>query len=81
MGQKFTCVRAKLLQTFPTLCDPTDCTLPGSHVHAILPWEKYKSGFPCPPPGDLPDPGIESTSLMSPALGRWFFTSSTTWED
>ena len=27
--------------------------------------QKYWSGLPCPPPGDLPDPGIE---LMSPAL-------------
>ena len=26
------------------------------------------SGLPCPPPGDLPDPGIELTSLRSPAL-------------
>ena len=31
------------------------------------------SEFPCPPPGDLPDPGIEPESLMSPALtGRFF---------
>ena len=27
------------------------------------------SGLPCPPPGNLPDPGIEPTSLMSPASG------------
>ena len=26
------------------------------------------TGLPCPPPGDLPDPGTEPTSLMSPAL-------------
>jgi len=26
-------------------------------------------GLPCPPPGDLSDPGIEPVSLMSPALG------------
>ena len=30
----------------------------------------------CPPPGDLPDPGIEPTSLMSPALSSRFFTTS-----
>ena len=29
--------------------------------------------------GDLPDPGIEPTSLMSPALAGGFFTTSTTW--
>ena len=32
------------------------------------------SGGPCPPPGDLPDPGIEPLSLMSPALAGGFFT-------
>ena len=30
--------------------------------------EEYGDGLPCPPPGDLPDPGIEPVSLMSPAL-------------
>ena len=39
------------------------------------------SGLPCPPPRDLPDPGIEPTSLTSPILaGRFFFTTSATWE-
>ena len=42
--------------------------------------QEYWSGWPCPPPGDLPDPGIEPTSLMSSALAGRFFTSSTTWE-
>ena len=42
-------------------------------------WE-YLSGFSCPPPGDLPDPGIELTSLMSPASVGRFFTTSATWE-
>ena len=44
--------------------------------------QEYWSGWPCPPPGDLPDPGIEARSLLSPALtlaGR-FFTTSATWE-
>ena len=31
--------------------------------------QEYWSGLPCPPPGDLPDPGIEPASLRSPALG------------
>ena len=30
--------------------------------------QEYQSGLPCPYPGDLPDPGIEPTSLMSLAL-------------
>ena len=32
--------------------------------------QEYWSGLPCPPPGDLPDQGIEAASLMSPSLGR-----------
>ena len=36
----------------------------------------YGSGLPCPPPGDLPDTGMEPVSLMSPALvGRIFTTA------
>ena len=42
--------------------------------------QEYWSGFSCPPPGDLPDPGIEPKSLMSPALAGRFFTTSTTQE-
>ena len=30
--------------------------------------QKYWSGLPCPPSGDLPDPGIEPVSLVYPAL-------------
>ena len=33
-------------------------------------------GWPCPPPGDLPDPGIEPLSLTSPALAGGVFTTS-----
>ena len=42
--------------------------------------QEYWSGLPCPPPGDLPDPGIKSTSLMSPALAGGFLTTSVSWE-
>ena len=38
------------------------------------------SRLPCPPPGDLPDPGTEPTTLKSPALAGKLFTTSTTWE-
>ena len=40
--------------------------------------QEYLSGVPFPPPGDLPDPGIKPTSLMSPALASRFFTTLTT---
>ena len=33
-----------------------------------------------PPPGDLPNPGIKPTSLVSPALVDGFFTTRATWE-
>ena len=33
-----------------------------------FPRPEYWSGVPFPTPGDLPNPGIESTSLVSPAL-------------
>ena len=39
--------------------------------------QEYESGLPCPPPGDLPDPGIEPMSL---ALAGKLFTTGTTGE-
>ena len=70
-----TCICAQPFQSRPTLHDPRDCSPSGFSVHGIL-W----NGLPCPPPGDLPDPGIEPESLMSPALEGGFLTTSTTWE-
>ena len=37
--------------------------------------QEYWSGLPCPSPGDLPGPGIEPVSLISPALAGRFFTT------
>ena len=42
--------------------------------------QEYWNKLPFPPPGDLPDPGIEPTSLSSPALAGRFFYHCTTWE-
>ena len=42
--------------------------------------QEYLSRLPFPPPGNLPNPGIEPKFLMSPALAGRFFTTSTTWE-
>ena len=64
----------------PTLCNPMDYSPPSSSVHRDSPGKEYFSGLPCLPPGDLPDSGIELTSLMSLAFGGRFFTTSTTWE-
>ena len=42
--------------------------------------QEHWSGLPCPPPGDLPNPGIKPKSLMSPAWADGYFTTSDTWE-
>ena len=43
-----------------------------------FPRQEYWSGLSFPPPGDLPDPGFEPVSLMSPALAGRLFTASAT---
>ena len=52
---------SEIAQSCLTLCEPMDCSLPGSSIHKIL-REEYWSGVPFPSPRDLPDPGI----------GPWF---------
>ena len=47
---------------------------PGFSVHGIFQQESW-SGLPFPSPGDLPNPGIKSASLASPALAGGFFTA------
>ena len=42
--------------------------------------QEYWSGLTCPPLEDLPDPGIEPESLVSPALAGRFFATSASWE-
>ena len=66
-----------------------------SHVRLfVIPWtvawqtplsvvffkQEYRSGLPCPPPGDLPNSGVKSAFLVSPALADGFFTTSATRE-
>ena len=41
-----------------------------------FPRQEYSSGLPFPPPGDLPTPGTEPTSLELPALAGGFFTTT-----
>ena len=73
------CVRSEMLQLCPTVCNPVDCNPPGSSVLGIL-QARVLEWVACPPPGDLPDQGIEPAPLMSPALAGGFFTTSATWE-
>ena len=70
---------AKLLQSCLTLCDPMNSNPPGSSVHEN-PQAKILSELACPSPGNLPNPGIEPATLMSPILAGRFFTTSATWE-
>ena len=56
-----------------------DCSLLGFSVHGIS-RQEYWSGLPFPPPGYLPEPGIEPTSHVSPKLAGRFFTSCATWK-
>ena len=70
---------AKLLQSYLTLCNLMDCSPPGSSICGIL-QARIQSGLPYLPPGDLPNPGIESRSLKSSAWAGRFFTTSATWE-
>ena len=67
---------SEVAQSCPTLCDPVDCSLPGSSMGFSR--QEYWSGLPFPSPGDLPHPGIEpgSSALQADALsseppGNW----------
>ena len=51
-------------QSCPTLLWTVACQAP---LFIGFSWQEYWSGFPCPPPEDLPKPGTEPLSLTSPA--------------
>ena len=61
-------------QSCPTLYDPMDCSPPGFPVHGIV-QARILSGLLFPFPGDLPHPGIEPISLVSPALAGGIFAT------
>ena len=61
-------VCAKSLQSCPTFCDPMDCSPREAPLSIGFSRQEYWSGLPFPSPGDLPDPGIESTACEAPAL-------------
>ena len=63
---KMACVHAQSLQSCLTLSDHMDCNLPVS-VHGIF-QARILEWLPFPPPGYLPNPGIEPMSPASPAL-------------
>ena len=60
-----------------------DCSLPGSSwdipgIFMGYSRQEFWSGLPFPPPGNLPDPGIEPMSPAAPALAGGFFTTEPT---
>ena len=56
-----------------------DCSLPGSSVYGDFGFyqQKYWSGLPFPPPGDLAQPGVEPYISY---IGRWILDHCATWE-
>ena len=73
------CMCAKLLQLCPDFLTlkTVACQAP---LSAGFCRQEYYSGLPCPPTGDLPDPGAEPAGLTSPALAGVFFITNATWE-
>ena len=71
MLSRFSCV-----QLFVTLWT----VAPQAPLPIGLSREESRNGLPCPPSGNLPNPAIEPTSLMSPPLAGGFFITSTAWE-
>ena len=70
------CLITKL---YPTLANPWTIACQ-TLLSMGFPRREYCSGLPFPSPRNLPEPGIQPTSLMSPVLVGEFFTTSATWE-
>ena len=51
-----------------TLCNCMDCVALQAPLSMEFPRQEFWSGVPCPPPGDLANPGIEPASPVSPTL-------------
>ena len=68
-----------LVQPCLTLCDPMDSV---HQAPLSMGFSRQTIGLGChfPPPGDLPYPGTEPWSFVSPALAGRFLTTHTTWE-
>ena len=59
----------------PTLRSPLDYIAHQAFLSMEFSRQQYCSGLPLPTPGDLPDPGIKTTSLLSLALTGGLFTT------
>ena len=74
------CIGAKFLQSHLTSCDAIDCGPSGSSCPWDSPGKNTGVGCHALLQGIFPTQGVESASLMSPALAGGFYTISTTWE-
>ena len=72
-------MHTKMLKSRPTLCDPMEVAHQAP-LSMRLSRQEYWSGFPFLSPRNLPDPGIEPTSRLSPALAGGFLATAATWE-
>ena len=68
-NNKLECVHAKSLQ-YVQLFATLRTVAHQASLSMGFPRQKYWSGLPCPTPGDLPNAGVEPTSLTSPALAQ-----------
>ena len=63
-------VYAKSLQLCLTLCDPVDYIARQAPLSKGFSRQEYQSGFPCPPPWDLPNPGLLNPRLLGLLHGQ-----------
>ena len=70
------CVHAKSHQFCPTICTLWTVALQAAGLPISFSRQEYWNGLPCPPPGDLPNPGITLTSHLSSTLTGRFFTTA-----
>ena len=74
---KYPCVCVcSVAQSCLTLCDPMDCSSPGSSVHGILHASNTGVGCHVLLQRNLPDPGTEPTSTVSCMAGGFFTTET-----
>ena len=75
------CMRACVLShlSYLILCDPMDCSLPGSSVHGIL-QARILEWVAMPSSKGSSQPSVKPWSLASPALADGFFTFITPWQ-
>ena len=65
-----------IAQSCPALCGPMETVVHQAPLSMEFFRQEYCSWLPFPPPGNLPDPGIEPESFVSPVLVGRLFTNA-----